>query len=82
MDKRTFLKGLTLAGVGSSLSTKTMAEWIARFHHSPGVLAEKEDFWGGIRSGYRLKPDYINLENGYYNIQPEEILTAFISHVR
>lgn len=23
-----------------------------------------ETFWAGIRAGYKLKPDYINLENG------------------
>jgi selenocysteine lyase/cysteine desulfurase len=83
MDKRSFLKGMTLAGMGWSLSGTTLAEWIGRFGHQPaGVLAEKEDFWAGIHRGYRLKPDYINLENGYYNILPEEILEAFIGHVR
>ena len=37
--------------------------------------------WAGIRSEYELKPDYINLENGYYNILPKEILENFI-HIR
>lgn len=98
MDKRTFLKGLALAGMGATLSRGVMAEagrapklvgrqWsgglLARFGHEPaGVLAGKEEFWAGIRGGYRLKPEYINLENGYYNIQPEALLESFIAHVR
>jgi selenocysteine lyase/cysteine desulfurase len=113
MNKRTFLKGIALAGLGaplsglaSPLSGKAMAAWIARFdqphgsaaiaglpaaaQHSatqpaaaqPSSLAANEEFWAGIRNGYRLKPDYINLENGYYCIQPDAILEAFIGHVR
>ncbi|MEO5760975.1 MAG: aminotransferase class V-fold PLP-dependent enzyme, partial [Vicinamibacteria bacterium] len=31
---------------------------------------------------YKLKPDYINLENGYYSMQPQEVLEQFISRVR
>ena len=36
----------------------------------------------GVRGGYRLKPDYINLENGYYNILSEETLENHIRHLR
>ena len=32
--------------------------------------------------GYRLKPDYINLENGFYCIQPTRTLENFIKNVR
>ena len=46
------------------------------------VLAKDEDFWAKIRGGYLLKPDYINLENGYYCFVPTETLENFISHVR
>ena len=35
-----------------------------------------------MRKGYKLKPDYINLENGYYNFLPEQVLEKFIGHVR
>ncbi|CAK9029150.1 Isopenicillin N epimerase, partial [Durusdinium trenchii] len=49
---------------------------------SPAALARNEDFWAGIRSDYRIKPDYINLENGYYCMLPEETLQRFIDHVK
>jgi selenocysteine lyase/cysteine desulfurase len=48
----------------------------------PAELAKDEAFWASIRAKYRLKPDYINLENGYYCMQPQEVLEAFIERVR
>jgi selenocysteine lyase/cysteine desulfurase len=41
-----------------------------------------EKFWEGVRGGYKLKPDYINLENGYYSFMPQETLDNFIRHIR
>jgi selenocysteine lyase/cysteine desulfurase len=83
MDKRTFLKGLTLATLGIPIKGETMEKWItdtdlpALMQHSPD-----EKFWASIRKDYKLKPDYINLENGYYNFLPQETLEKFIGHVR
>jgi selenocysteine lyase/cysteine desulfurase len=77
MDKRAFLKGLTMAGMGMALSGRGVAEWVRRYGPAEaGDLAGDEAFWAGI------KPDYINLENGYYNIQPGPVLEAFLQHVR
>lgn len=45
-------------------------------------IQSNERFWNRIRSGYTLKPDYINLENGYYNIMPQEILDHQIRHLK
>lgn len=45
-------------------------------------LAKDEDFWEQVRGGYRLKPDYINLENGYYCFLPQETLENHIKHIR
>ena len=41
-----------------------------------------QKLWEEIRSHYKLKPDYINLESGYYNIIPKPILDNFIQHVK
>ena len=72
-----------MAGMTVPLPAMAMAEWIGRFNNfSAAVLAANEDFWSAIRSGYKLKPGYINLENGYYNFLPEEVLEGFIEHVR
>ena len=81
MDKRTFIKNISLLGAVPAF--RNMDSWIAKFEHIlPERLAADEIFWEGIRKGYRLKPDYINLENGYYSLLPQETLENFISHVR
>jgi selenocysteine lyase/cysteine desulfurase len=87
MNKRTFLKGmalgLPLSGLGRPLTGEALSRWVARFEHlSAGTLAGDEAFWTAVRGGYRLTPDYINLENGYYNILPEATLEALIGHIR
>jgi selenocysteine lyase/cysteine desulfurase len=95
MDKRTFIKGLALAGAGLPLSAagfplaaeahplRGMTEWINRHAEKPAsTLAADEEFWATVRGSYKLKPEYINLENGYYNILPEPILEAYLKHVR
>lgn len=83
MQKRSFLKGLALAGLSVPLSANALDKWIQLAgNKTPGELAGDEDFWAGIRGGYHLKPDYINLENGYYNILPEELLENYIQHIR
>jgi selenocysteine lyase/cysteine desulfurase len=82
MDKRTFLKTSSLLGLGSIAGMKAIEDLVRSVAHVPAEkLAGDEDFWGEIRKGYKLKPDYINLENGYYCIQPQEILEAYLKHV-
>ena len=83
MKKRSFLKGLALAGLSAPLSTHAIDKWITIANTKlPGMVASDEEFWSGIRGEYKLKPDYINLENGYYNILPKEVLENFIQHIR
>ena len=83
MDKRTFLKNAGLIGIGGMLSFEGLSDLVNKFSEIPsGELATDEDFWSSIRQGYRLKPDYINLENGYYNFLPEQLLDKFIGHVK
>jgi selenocysteine lyase/cysteine desulfurase len=84
MNKRTFIKSLSLLGLGASaLPTleSLAAEVDAIGHLSPEEAAQDEAFWAKIREGYRLKADYINLENGYYCFQPQETLNHFIRHI-
>ena len=81
MNKRTFIKNISLLGAIPVLSS--FDKWIEKYKNiAPAELASDETFWGGIRKDYRLKPDYINLENGYYCFLPQETLENFIKHVR
>jgi len=83
MDKRTFLKNAGLAGLGGMLSLDSLAQMVSsQAAVSSTGLASDEDFWASVRQGYRLKPEYINLENGYYNFLPEQVLERFLEHVR
>lgn len=82
MDKRSFLKTASF-GVGSLLASSSLNELLASVKDvNAGDLSINEDFWKQIRQSYDLKTEYINLENGYYSIQPREILEAFVRHVR
>ncbi|MEO7359949.1 MAG: aminotransferase class V-fold PLP-dependent enzyme [Gemmatimonadaceae bacterium] len=79
MDKREFLKTAAGASLGFVLSESLLARMAAA---SPAELAEDEAFWTALRGKYRLKPDFINLENGYYSMQSQEVLEKFIGRVR
>ena len=83
MDKRTFIKNVSLLGFAGMPGINNLDKWIAQYEKiSPGELAGDETFWEGIRKEYKIKPDYINLENGYYCFLPQETLENFIQHVR
>lgn len=83
MDKRSFLKSAGLIGLGSIVEPGGLAGLIESVSNIPSAeLAEDENFWKKIRAGYRLKPDYINLENGYYCILPLQVLESQIRHLR
>ena len=79
MHKREFVR--TAAGLAAGA-----ALWPELFrpvaHLAPAALAEDETFWAGVRAKFTLTPDYINLENGFYCFQPDEVLERFVAHVR
>ncbi|MCB9224173.1 MAG: aminotransferase class V-fold PLP-dependent enzyme [Crocinitomicaceae bacterium] len=83
MDKRTFLKNFSILSLGVLPNIQALGKFVESYQHvSLDDLAEDEDFWAKVREGYRLNPDYINLENGYYCMMPEETLEHYIKHVR
>ena len=83
MNKREFLQKSAVLSLGMAPFLKSISTLIEKYEHiAPKDLASDENFWAQIRSGYRLKPDYINLENGYYCFVPQETLENYIHHVR
>jgi selenocysteine lyase/cysteine desulfurase len=79
VNKREFLR---TAG-GASLGLMFGPSLLARLAATPAAaLAGDEPFWAAMRAKFKLTPDYINLENGYYCFQPEEVLEQFIGNVR
>ena len=79
MNKREFVKTLGGASLGLVFSPSMLSRYMAMPH---AELAQDEAFWATIRGKYKLTPEYINLENGYYSMQAEPVLEAFIGHVR
>lgn len=83
MKKRSFIKSLILTGLSAPLQLSAMDKLIEQAgKRSLTDVASDDEFWKAIRGEYKLKPDYINLENGYYNILPKEILESYIQHIR
>ncbi len=92
MDKRSFLKKASLAGLlpcsvpnfinassehSTSREAKHMAYELTQKSAKPYLKpwsGSEETFWEEVRSHYKLVPDFINLESGYYNIIPEPTL--------
>ena len=79
MNKRDFLRTMGGASIGLLLGDRLGAQYADL---PPRALAEDEPFWALIREKYRLKPDYINLENGYFSMQSQPVLESFIGRVR
>jgi selenocysteine lyase/cysteine desulfurase len=83
MNKRSFIKNATLTGIGATLGMDALAALFeTKKHSSAEALAADDQFWNQIRSQYMLKPDYINLENGFYNFIPQPTLEKYIQHIR
>ncbi len=83
MNKRTFLKSSLAWAATGLMPFDALAHWVQKYEHdSAQTLASNEEFWEGVRQEYRLKPDYINLENGYYNFIPQKTLERYVEHVR
>ena len=79
MNKREFLRTSAVTGLGLLLGDRVWARFAKL---SPEQIAQDDAFWTAIRAKYRLKPDYINLESGYYSMQATPVLEAFIEKVR
>ena len=80
MNKREFIQKFGLVG----LATYTFPDDIIydKNKFSLPHFKTEDDLWKTVRGQYSLKPDYINLENGYYNIIPNPTLYKYIEHVK
>ena len=81
MNKRSFLKTIGNYSLVPFIIPTEAINYVSLNESLPKKLSN-EKLWKEIRSHYKLKPDYINLESGYYNIIPKPILENFIKHVK
>ena len=83
MDKRAFLKSAGLVGLAAPLAFTHLRSAVAAVEGKDAwEVAGDEEFWRRVRGDYSIKPDYINLENGYYCFMPQETLEHQIQHMR
>lgn len=83
MDKRTFLKNLMGVSLASTPFFKEIQKLSDHYSwQSPLEFAQNEDFWAKIRKDYLLKPEYVNLENGYYCMLPQPTLERYLQRIR
>jgi selenocysteine lyase/cysteine desulfurase len=83
MDKRSFLKNAGLMSLALPLNFVQLQQAVASVEHLDlADVASDEDFWLKVRGDYDLKPDYINLENGYYCFMPRQTMEHLIEHMR
>ena len=80
MDKREFIQKFGLLGLATFSLPDDIIYNKNKFNLTP--FKTEDDLWKTVRGHYSLKPDYINLENGYYNIIPNPTLYKYIEHVK
>ena len=81
MKKRQFLKRVGQAALAGVVMPLQASQQPLTSLKAP-YPSEENAFWKRIRMDYALKPDYINLENGYYNFVPTPILNKYMEHIR
>lgn len=83
MDKRTFLR--TVAGAATSALATGCTAGASRAPDAPDApvpAAPPPDFWQQLRARYHLPSDRIDLEHGFYSRMADDVLEAFVAHVR
>jgi len=79
VHQRDFIRTLGAASLAMLFGDELWARYAAL---PADRLAQDEAFWARIRAQYLITPEYVNLENGYYLMQSQPVLEAFIGHVR
>lgn len=84
LSKRQFIQSVAAAaGTYAVLPLAELERVFAQVaHRAPQELARDDDFWDGIRRGYAVTPDFIQLENGYFSLASSDVLEQYITHIR
>jgi selenocysteine lyase/cysteine desulfurase len=80
MTKRDFLRSLTGLSTLPFVPLETLLQTVTQ--KSPTEVAEDEAFWNELRSHFTVTQEFIHLENGYYVLAANEVMDAFVGHVR
>jgi len=78
-SKRKFIKSLALIGF---LPFQKDENFWGNASKTPDYSKEFKEDWDLIRTHYELKKEYINLENGYFNMMSQPVLNAYLNDIR
>lgn len=84
-DRKKFIQqvgtGLLLGGLPTAL-TKAGTMQVDKGDFNTVALPDDEKYWKNIaRKYYSVSGDYLNLENGYFGVQPKPVLEAYKKNV-
>ena len=73
-----------LAAAGATLAAGHVTVGNARTLPAPPTENPATDagYWDAVRGLYRVTPDIVNLENGYWGIMPEPVMETYIRHTQ
>lgn len=80
LNKRQFLQSLTGLATFPHINLDSLLLSITS--QKPEEVAQNEAFWTELRKGFKVAKDFIHLENGYYVLASNEVLEAYIQHIR
>jgi isopenicillin-N epimerase len=86
LSRRRYLQSLglgALAGLSLPAPLASAADQLPALPTPPPVARASTDelYWAAVAAQYRLQPDLINLENGFYGIMARPVLEQYQRHV-
>ena len=85
MDRRQLIKGIGMGAVGYSFlpldlkASPSSKDWTPTFTNDK---IQDEAFWRKFRKQYyNVSRDFINLENGYFGVQPIPVYKAYLKNI-
>jgi selenocysteine lyase/cysteine desulfurase len=84
--RRQFLKSIGGASLGALVVSSWPIEKVqAATNKIKGMdardLAKAEDYWVEVQKAYSPSKDFINLENGYYSLQPDAVKASLVRNI-
>jgi len=88
--RRQTLKKIGFLSFGASMFptiSKAQVEFIEQENEklkklSPKEAAQEEDFWYQVQRAYNVSPHFINLENGYFSLQAQEVMEGQLRNIQ
>ncbi|MEO3886736.1 aminotransferase class V-fold PLP-dependent enzyme [Nonomuraea sp. B5E05] len=81
LSRRRMVAGFGALAAGAAIRPAAAEALTVPQGVSPELLARDERFWGTVARQFQVSPDFVNLENGYYGIMPDQVRRAYHRNV-